>query len=101
MAFSLREHFPEIRMVPRLLNYVCLRQNVNLSTVCVSPFRFFPLPTIPFLLESLPYLRPQNSSVSQRKRNLQRLGCGEEFGGEKEGIFLKMALENWSVDLIP
>ena len=65
-----------------------------LSTFCASFFpSFFPLPTVPFLPQSLRFLGPQNSSVSWRKRNIQGLGCGEGFGGgnhtEKRRNFLK------------
>ena len=46
---------------------------------------FRPLPTVPFVPETLPFLGPQNSFVSQRKRNLQGLGCDEGFGGSPYG----------------
>ena len=45
-------------------------------------FTFFPpVPTVPYLAETLPFLGPPNFSISYNKGKLQGLGCGEGFGG--------------------
>ena len=75
-----------------------------LSTFCASLFPSSPLPTVPFLSETLPFMRPQNSSVSKRKRMLhwQGLGCGEGFmrvlprTNKEEMFFLETARKDWS-----
>ena len=56
-------------------------------------FSCFPFPTVPFLPETPPFLGPQNSSVSLRKRNFRGWGTARGLEGvstqERRRNFLK------------
>ena len=74
-----------------------------LSTFCASFFSSsFPLPTVPFLPESVPFLGPQTplfprGNAMFRSWAVARILEGVTPQKKKEGISLKMVRKNWSV----